>query len=455
MPIRKFKNLLRYGGIVLALGALGLAARVGTFLRSTLSTGARGVFFVLKIVFLDSVLNLYFLLLRLRRRFKTHLSAGLHRLLTLATTYLYRLAIVAFIVSTVCFNLFAKKLGAEELKSTQIINQLVPGTSVDIVQLFEEGPLRKEQRVLSYLDPNTVTTSDELNAVIGLPDADDDGAYATTEGETAVIAPVLTTPGAGGVGRRDKIEVYTVGPGDTLGIIAEQYDISINTILWQNNLSYSSTLRPGQELSILPSDGVTHTVKAGDTVNAIAKKYQADPANIISKNKLADASDIRVGEVLIVPSGIKPTTLASRPPQRLSLPNIIQDIFTGTPPPDTGAKLFWPLLSHRITQYFGYRHTGVDVGDKRGNPIFAAESGKVEESGWNRGGYGYRIVINHGNGIKTLYAHNSKLLVAVGETVTRGQVIALIGSTGRSTGPHLHFEVRINGRFMNPLNYLR
>ena len=117
--------------------------------------------------------------------------------------------------------------------------------------------------------------------------------------------------------------------------------------------------------------------------------------------------------------------------------------------------MLWPMISRRVTQYFKWRHAGLDVGDKMGNPIYAAENGVVEYSGWERGGWGNTVMVNHGNGTKTRYSHASKLLVVAGENVKKGQVIALIGSTGRSTGPHLHFGVYVNGRALNPLQYLR
>ena len=123
--------------------------------------------------------------------------------------------------------------------------------------------------------------------------------------------------------------------------------------------------------------------------------------------------------------------------------------------PSSG-QLLWPIPnSKRVTQYFRWRHTGLDIGDKYGSTIVAADNGTIELSGWGAGGWGYTIVVDHGNGMKTRYAHASKLLVEAGQNVEKGQTIALVGSTGRSTGPHLHFGVYVNGRAVNPLEYLR
>jgi len=251
---------------------------------------------------------------------------------------------------------------------------------------------------------------------------------------------------------RTKLVEYTVQSGDVIGQIAERFGVSANTILWENSLTWNSTIRPGQKLNILQDSGVTHTVVSGDTILAIAKKYQSDAEKIVEANKLADASDISIGEKLFIPDGVKPTRIVSSytPPSSNT---------SGAVPPsasvDSGSKLLWPVLSHRITQYYTWSHSGLDIGDKTGNPIYAAEAGKVEKAGWNNGGYGNYVIINHGNGLQTLYGHASKVLVSVGDSVSRGQTIALVGSTGRSTGPHLHMEVRLNGSRQNPLNYIK
>ena len=119
------------------------------------------------------------------------------------------------------------------------------------------------------------------------------------------------------------------------------------------------------------------------------------------------------------------------------------------------ARLFWPTIGKGITQYYGWRHTGVDIDGDYASPIYASADGVVEKAGWNSGGYGLMILIGHPSGIKTRYGHASKLFVKVGDSVTRGQVIAMVGTTGRSTGTHLHFEIYVNDARTNPLRYIR
>lgn len=411
-----------------------------------------------KFLFLGTILNVYFITLKIRKRIRTLAVSGRHRIIAWFNRYVYRVTIGIIVVCTLLFNLFGKTLSAEELNSKLLLASVLGGENESIVQIIEEGPLTDaaNNQAVSYLDRETVLTDESIEGPGGT-DTDDEDVYATTEGDSAIIAPIITDPNAIVPQRRDKIETYLVQSGDTIGSIAQQFGVSANTILWQNNLSWNSTIRPGQAISILPASGVAHTVKSGDTVSSIAKRYQVDVTTIIEFNKLADAGDIHAGEILIAPNGIQPTAVAARPVQTRALPEVLKDIFvpSASPGEETGSRFLWPILSKRITQYFRLRHTGVDIGDKRGNPIYAAESGKVERAGWNSGGYGYHVIINHGNGVQTLYAHAAQVLVKAGDVVARGQTIALVGSTGRSTGPHLHFEVRVNGRAVNPLNYVR
>jgi LysM repeat protein len=234
-----------------------------------------------------------------------------------------------------------------------------------------------------------------------------------------------------------EISLYTVREGDTLSQIAVMFDVSAKTILWANSITDPSKIRPGDSLVILPITGVRHVVKKGDTLATIAKKYEGDVDDILAYNQLASAEDISVGDTVVVPGGVmvQPTPTKSATPSRTKGTTIA----TGS----GSAGYSHPLPGAVRTQGL-HGYNGVDYGAPAGTPIYAAAAGEVivsKSSGYN-GGYGLYVVIKHPNGTQTLYAHNTRNAVAVGETVSAGQVIGYVGSTGRSTGNHLHFEVR-------------
>lgn len=255
-------------------------------------------------------------------------------------------------------------------------------------------------------------------------------------------------------GRKEML-LYQVQSGDVIGSIAEEYGVSLNSLLWANNLTARSYIRPGDTLKIPPSTGLYHKVAKGDTVSKIAQIYTVEPSVIISFNNLQqDGADIVVGEELFVPDGEKPA------PKVIVVPRPKPLIGVTAPAPSVsapaGSGYLWPTAVSRITQYFGFRHTGVDIAGPSGTALYASRGGTVVKSqcGWN-GGYGCYIIIDHGGGVQTLYGHVSELYVSAGQQVSQGQTIAAMGSTGRSTGPHIHFEVRVNGAQQNPLRYIR
>lgn len=231
-----------------------------------------------------------------------------------------------------------------------------------------------------------------------------------------------------------EIGVYVVRPGDTLSQIAQMFDVTANTILWANDIK-NGVIQPGDSLVILPIAGVRHVVKSGDTLSSIAKKYEAEATEIVEYNQLADSTELVVGSTLVVPGGYitAPAPVAK---------SVASSKASG------GGSAAGTSLSHpapgavRTQGIHGYN--GVDLGASFGSPIKAAAAGEVivsKNSGWN-GGYGNYIVIKHANGVQTLYAHMSGNSVGVGAYVTAGEVIGAMGSTGRSTGVHVHFEVR-------------
>lgn len=374
------------------------------------------------------------------------------RYLVFFKKYLPALVIVVIITVATSHNILAQNYNVEEYVNRTLLPSLIANNSADWSEIIEEGAVNQPPAgSSSYLSEE----SNLQELVVATPFAEDsESGYGdiTPDGSGLTLGP----EDAGRedfTGRSEAIE-YLVQAGDVLGAIAEKFNISVNTVLWANGLNWNSTIRPGQKLVILPRSGLNHEVKSGDTVSSIAKKYQVEMPKIIEANKLADASDINIGDLLFVPDGVKPVQVVSsyKPKTAPAQPAVnIADLPAAL---ESGTKLLWPVISKRITQYYSWRHSGVDIGDKTGSPIYAAESGKVVRAGWSRG-YGYNLVINHGDGFETLYGHASKLLVATGDTVERGQTIALVGSTGWSTGPHLHIEVRVNDVRQNPLNYIK
>ncbi len=277
---------------------------------------------------------------------------------------------------------------------------------------------------------------------------------ATAQDNSSLIKPDLATTSETPEARTSALK-HTVEGGETISTIAELYGISQNTIRWENNLGTSDLIKPGQILTILPTTGVSHRVRAGETLSAIATAFKASADDIIEFNKLATADAISEGQVLILPGG----SITPPPPPTPTTRLAQRDDVIGPVPPSaavTGSnRLQWPTLSRRINQGFRgrYGHTGIDIDGDLGHPIYAAESGRVTSAGW-RGGYGLAVMVDHGNGTTTLYGHASKLYVKAGQYVSRGQTVAAQGTTGRSTGVHLHFEVRRGGSYLNPFNYL-
>lgn len=262
--------------------------------------------------------------------------------------------------------------------------------------------------------------------------------------------------------RRD-VAKYTVQAGDTISDIAAEFDVSADSVLWANPKLEDNPdmLSIGQVLNIPPTTGVLYTVQTGDTVQKIAAKFKTAKT---SADKLVDNTinfefnqelhDLKgpdyklvAGQFLMVPSGVKPYI-----PKVLYTPS---GPVPGSAARGTG-RFGWPV-SGRITQKFWTRHPGIDVAAPSGTPVYAADAGYVSVAGWDqeRVSYGYMILINHGNGYVTRYGHLSKFNVEVGDSVKKGQIIGRVGSTGNSTGPHLHFEIYKNGARYDPFSFLR
>jgi len=249
---------------------------------------------------------------------------------------------------------------------------------------------------------------------------------------------------------RDKVIEYTVQEGDTVGTIAEKFGVDEDTVLWQNSLSSKNSIKVGQTLEILPVAGISHKVQKGDTVYSIAKKYDSDAQAVVDfpyNTFINDETfELAIGQVIVVPEGVKPSEAPSGPRTRRLTPDAGSVVASG--------NFVWPT-SGSISQNFVWYHPGTDIANRAAPGILAADAGVVEYSGCLNWGYGCHVIINHGNGFKTLYGHMSSLSVVAGQSVVRGGALGKMGSTGRSTGIHLHFEVIRNGVRINPLGVLQ
>lgn len=284
-----------------------------------------------------------------------------------------------------------------------------------------------------------------------------------------------------------EIKKYSVQSGDTISTIAKKFGVSQQTILSENSLTSRSTLRVGQVLTILPVDGVVHTVKRGDTLAAIARQYGLKATDELQRvNQLNSRSTLSIGQTLVVPGGVRTVAIAKPPTSSGSTTGStikLPPAATGTyvpknsgedhtdeyygpakfrnqpkpaPSPNANAAgMIWPTTSKRINQYYSGRHTGLDVHGYYDSPLYASDDGVVKIANWRTNGYGFGADIDHENGIVTRYGHASRLFVHIGQRVKKGDVIGFIGTTGRSTGPHLHFEVIVRGQKVNPFTYTR
>lgn len=321
-----------------------------------------------------------------------------------------------------------------------------------VEEVVADGTIQKNEVPIWKKGAISGRTNDHSTA----PIAQDLGSFIA--GGIAVAKPTLL-PGATVAQTRTDIVSYEIQLGDYLGQIAAEFGVSVDTILWENNLGPRSIIRPGDTIKILPVSGVTHTVRKGDNISKIALLYQVKTEDIVKSNRIKkDGSDIKIGEKLIIPGGKKyfTSTVAK------STSGVNRYARAAAPPSSRQSPslygFVWPTAAHTITQYYNWRHHALDIAGPMSTAIYASKSGTVVTSqcGWNSG-YGCYIIINHG-GVRTLYGHNSRLLVSVGDVVETGQTIALMGNTGKVrgvTGIHLHFEIQVNGGRVNPLGYVR
>jgi len=256
--------------------------------------------------------------------------------------------------------------------------------------------------------------------------------------------------------RGGEIIIHSVTDGETISSIAARYGLQMTTVMWENDLTETSKIKPGQELRILPLDGIRHKVSRGETISSIGKKYSLEGSEIqvmvdypFNEFLNDETFDLATGQYLMVPDGVKASVINTTGYVARQI-QITPDAGSITA---TGSFV-WPATGG-ITQGYRFYHKAIDIANKSGGAILAADGGTVVGAGWLDGyGYGNRVIIDHGNGFVTLYAHLSVAQVQAGQRVNRGDLIGRMGSTGRSTGTHLHFEIRQGGVLLNPLSFL-
>ncbi len=288
----------------------------------------------------------------------------------------------------------------------------------------------KTVKTVKTADPSPVETSQSVNIL------SDNALLPAT-------SPVGVTGAADAIEPADDqtVSVYVVHKGDTFAGIAEMFDVSVNTILWGNDMKKTDKLVEGDVLFILPISGLEHTVTKGQTLKSIATLYKADVTDIALYNDLPEDAKLAVGDKLIIPDAQK-SEESDKPVKNLAASAAKDAAYYASHPTKVLSGYFInPVPGYRKSQGI-HDNNAVDLAIATGTPIHAAASGTVllARNGYN-GGFGNVVIINHPNGTQTLYAHQSKLNTTTGAHVSQGQVIGYVGSTGRSTGPHLHFEV--------------
>lgn len=317
--------------------------------------------------------------------------------------------------------------------------------------------------------PLATATPSDLPAVLPVFEVEQELFSATFERRADLHTDVPSRP-------RTEVMTYTVELGDTLFGIADKFGLKPETLLWGNQLTLGDNphnLSPNQQLNILPVNGAYHRWSEGDGLNGVAKFFGVTPEDIINFSgngldleTIGDWANpnIPAGTWLVIPGGKRSFVSWTLPPGGIPRenPGVAQGFGTGVCDSKVegviGSGLFvWPANNHWLSGFDWApeaNHSGIDIDGDLGHPVYAADNGVVVYAGWNNWGYGNVVVINHGNGWQTLYAHLDTVALGCGQSVYQGSMIGTMGNTGNSTGPHLHFEMMVDGVKVNPHDYL-
>ncbi|HBY73761.1 MAG TPA: hypothetical protein DEG44_03665 [Candidatus Kerfeldbacteria bacterium] len=324
-------------------------------------------------------------------------------------------------------------------------------------EIVQVGLIPDKSTTVSYVDTagSMVATIPNLDPAAERPRNIGDQLALLDTGSALLGGSVVET----NIGVRAGTTEYKVKDGDTIGGISERFGLSVSTLLWANGLNSSSYIKPGQTLKVPAASGYLYTVKDGDTLDKIVSTYNGSLDETRRVNDIGSDGLVPVGAEILIVDGTPPPPPPPPVQRYYSSYGSAEDIYRNDnyTPVVTGQQLNWPVGCHSSpTTYWGHG-LARDIACPMGTPIYAAEEGTVyirSAGGWG-GGYGNYLDIVHPNGMMTRYAHMSAFNVSNGQYVSRGEVVGFVGSTGRSTGPHLHFEVYVGGVKQEPLYYIQ
>lgn len=401
-------------------------------------------------IFKPLVLWAYKIYITLKQRVRRSFKLGLHFI----NLFTNRKIVIILVFGLSVFVISANILQAQEIKNpdfgqhSAFASLLQPEGEGEIIETADN--LKPQQK--KYI-PEQLTMLSSTEGLGGSGEVEAE--IIALSGSTLVKENVLETQ----IGQRSEVLKHEVESGETLGEIAERYGITTSTLLWANDLTSKDYIKPGQVLNIPPVSGIMYTIASGDSLDGIIKKYQGDKEKTIALNQIGTDELLPVGKEIVIADGIPytPPVVAHDPTVAVNYQNFTSIFTPSYKPSVTGGKLNWPVgCRNNLTTYWGHPNRARDIACSYGTPIYAAESGTayISFSGSWGHGYGNTIDIRSANGLMTRYAHMSSFNVNSGQYVNRGDVIGFVGMTGRTSGPHLHFEVLINGVAVDPINYL-
>lgn len=372
--------------------------------------------------------------------------------------YIIHVSIVVLAVFVASTNLIqAAEVRSEDFQKETVLHDIVkPDMFADEDIVETAASIRKADK--SYIDTSAALVSN----IPEIEEAHEESESLMTAGGGAAL--VKSNIIESEIGYSNDIREHEVVAGESIGSIAEDYGVSVATIQWANDLGSSTTITPGQTLKIPPVSGVIYTIKSGDTLLDVVAKRKGDIDEVREINEIGDDDLIAVGTTIVIPGGQPYVPPAPDPAPSSQVASSGSSgsssgwtsVFKPNAAPSapaTGVQFQWPSASHDISQYSRWGHIAIDIRGPMGTAIYASAAGTATlHSG---GGYGNYIIIDHGNGWSTLYAHLSSYGVSNGQYVSQGQYIGGEGSTGWSTGPHLHFEIRQGGTKYNPLDFVK